>query len=56
MGAISLGFRTTVQPAASAGAALQTIWFKGQFHGVMRAATPTGSLTIRLVPRSRLNS
>ena len=46
IGAISLGFRTTVQPAASAGATLQTIWFSGQFHGVIRAATPTGSLTI----------
>ena len=56
MGEISLGFRTTVQPAASAGATLQTIWFKGQFHGVISAATPIGSLTIRLVPRSRLNS
>src|SRR5208337_4067222 len=55
-GAISLGFRTTVHPAASAGAALQTIWFKGQFQGVMSAATPIGSLTMRLVPRTRLNS
>eukprot|EP00613_Pedinella_sp_CCMP2098_P009772 CAMPEP_0171664132 /NCGR_PEP_ID=MMETSP0990-20121206/46600_1 /TAXON_ID=483369 /ORGANISM="non described non described, Strain CCMP2098" /LENGTH=59 /DNA_ID=CAMNT_0012246949 /DNA_START=10 /DNA_END=186 /DNA_ORIENTATION=+ len=35
-GAISEGFSTTVQPAASAGATLHTIWFKGQFQGVMR--------------------
>ena len=56
IGAISLGFRTTAQPAASAGATLQTIWFRGQFHGVIRAATPIGSLTIRLEPLTRLNS
>ena len=43
IGAISLGFRTTAHPAASAGATLQTIWFSGQFHGVIRAATPIGS-------------
>src|SRR5208282_3578318 len=30
-GAISLGLSTMVQPAASAGATLQTIWFIGQF-------------------------
>ena len=56
IGAISLGFNTTVQPAASAGATLQTIWFNGQFQGVISAATPIGSLTMRLVPRRRLNS
>ncbi len=32
-----------MHPAASAGATLQTIWFSGQFHGVIRAATPIGS-------------
>jgi len=32
-GVNSLGFRIMVQPAASAGATLQAIWFKGQFHG-----------------------
>ena len=37
-GAISLGFSTIVQPAASAGATLQAIWFIGQFQGVMKPA------------------
>ncbi len=37
------GFSTIVQPAASAGATLQVIWLIGQFHGVMRPQTPTGS-------------
>ena len=41
-GASSDGFRTTVQPAASAGATFSTTWFIGQFHGVIRAATPIG--------------
>ncbi len=49
-GAISLGFSTIVQPAASAGATLQAIWFAGQFHGVMRPHTPTGSRTTPVVP------
>src|SRR5262245_176860 len=34
-GATSEGLRTIVQPAASAGATLQAIWFNGQFHGVI---------------------
>ncbi len=50
-GAISLGLSTIVQPAASAGTTLQAIWLIGQFHGVMKAQTPTGSLTIIVVPR-----
>ncbi len=50
-GAISLGFSTTVQPAAIAGATLHTIWLSGQFHGVMRAQTPIGSRTMRVSPR-----
>src|SRR5471032_1261646 len=49
-GASSLGLSTTVQPASSAGATLQTIWFIGQFHGVISAHTPTGSLTISVRP------
>jgi hypothetical protein len=48
-GAISLGLSTIVQPAASAGATLQATWLTGQFHGVIRAQTPIGSLTIRVV-------
>ena len=45
-----------VQPVARAGPTLQAIWFTGQFHGVMKAQTPIGSLTIRVVPRSCSNS
>src|ERR1022692_3392238 len=33
-GAISLGLRTMVHPAASAGATFVTVWFMGQFQGV----------------------
>ncbi len=44
-GVNSDGFRIMVQPAASAGATLQVIWFSGQFHGVIMPMTPTGSRT-----------
>ena len=39
-----------VQPAASAGATLQAIWFSGQFHGVIMPMTPTGSRTTTAEP------
>ena len=57
-GAISEGFSTIVQPAASAGATLQAIWLAGQFHGVISPQTPTGSRTTMVEPsiRSNLNS
>ena len=42
------GFKTTVQPAANAAAALRVIIAEGKFHGVSSAQTPTGSL---IVPR-----
>ena len=45
-GAISDGFSTTVQPAATAGTTFSVIWFIGQFHGVIRPHTPTGSWAI----------
>ena len=52
-GAISLGFSTTVQPVASAGATLEATWFSGQFHGVISPQTPIGSRrTIPLPMRS----
>ena len=38
------GLMTTVQPAASAGASFQVASISGEFHGVMNAHTPTGSL------------
>ncbi len=37
------GWATTVQPAASAAAALRVSMAAGKFHGVMSAATPAGS-------------
>ena len=55
-GAISLGLSTMVQPAASAGATLQVIWFCGQFHGVIMPTTPTGSRRISVLPRTSSNS
>ncbi|MGY2804594.1 hypothetical protein ACVIHF_001324 [Bradyrhizobium sp. USDA 4506] len=50
------GFRIMVQPAASAGATLQAIWFSGQFQGVIMPTTPTGSRTITAVPMVSSNS
>jgi hypothetical protein len=40
------------QPRArrAPGATLQAIWFIGQFHGVISAQGPMGSLTISVVP------
>jgi hypothetical protein len=49
-GAISEGLRTTVQPAASAGATLHMIWLMGQFQGVIMPTTPTGSYSVAVVP------
>ena len=54
-GAISLGLSTIVQPAASAGMILQKTWFIGQFQGVIMPITPTGSLSMRVVPMSSSN-
>jgi hypothetical protein len=45
-GASSGGFRTTAQPAASAGAIFQAPIMVGEFHGVIAATTPTGSRTV----------
>ena len=55
-GAISLGFSTMVQPAASAGATLQVIWLSGQFQGVISPTTPIGSLTTSEPPSRCSNS
>ena len=55
-GATSDGLSTIVQPAASAGATLQAIWFSGQFQGVIIPHTPMGSRTISVVPIGRSNS
>ena len=45
-GECSLGLITIVQPAASAGASFQVISSSGEFHGVIAATTPTGSLRV----------
>ena len=42
-GVCSAGFRTIVQPAASAGPIFQDIISSGKFHGMIWPATPTGS-------------
>mmetsp|Transcript_21663 Transcript_21663/g.33586 ORF Transcript_21663/g.33586 Transcript_21663/m.33586 type:complete len:264 (+) Transcript_21663:636-1427(+) len=55
-GAASDGFSTHVQPTASAATTLSTTWFIGQFHGVMSAATPTGSIRIVVAPISPARS
>ena len=41
-GVSAAGLSTTVHPAASAGAILRVAMAAGKFHGVTRAATPTG--------------
>ena len=37
-----------VQPAASAGAIFQLASSSGEFHGVIAATTPSGSLRVKL--------
>ena len=45
-GASSDGFRTHVQPAASAGAILMAARLSGKFQGVISAQTPTGCFSV----------
>jgi hypothetical protein len=40
------GLMTAVHPAASAGASFQPVSIRGEFHGTMKAHTPTGSLSV----------
>ncbi len=49
-GVSSAGLRTTVQPAASAGAKPQPAMGIGKFHGTMTPTTPTGSAKVRSTP------
>jgi hypothetical protein len=42
-GVCSAGLRTIVHPAASAGATFHAAISSGKFHGMICAATPTGS-------------
>ena len=44
----SLGFNTTVQPAASAGATLRAIIAIGKFQGVIAPTTPTGCFIVSI--------
>jgi hypothetical protein len=49
-GVCSAGFKTTVQPAAIAGASFQPAITIGKFHGIICAHTPTGSRSVRSSP------
>ena len=54
-GEYSEGLSTMVQPAASAGMTFAATWFMGQFQGVIKAQTPTGSWSRRVLPRRSSN-
>src|ERR1700758_2041008 len=54
-GANSLGLSTIVHPAAKAGATFATTWFMGQFQGVIKPHTPTGSLRVNVEPFNSSN-
>ena len=47
-GVSSLGFNTTVQPAASAGASFQDVSTKGKFQGTIKPTTPMGWRKVKL--------
>ncbi len=49
-GVSSAGLRTTVLPAASAGAKPQPAIGIGKFHGTMMPTTPSGSLNVTSRP------
>ena len=49
-GVISAGLRTTVFPAANAGANAQPAIGIGKFHGTMTPTTPSGSLNVMFTP------
>ena len=49
-GVSSAGLRTTVLPAASAGASFHDAIASGKFHGVMSPTTPSGSRTVKPSP------
>src|SRR2546423_6541776 len=42
------GFKTTVHPAASAGATFHEARFSGKFHGTIAPTTPTGSRSVEV--------
>jgi len=43
MGVFDAGLRTTLLPAAIAGATARSVRFSGKFHGVITVTTPFGS-------------
>ena len=49
-GVSSAGFRTTVFPAARAGAIFQLAMVSGKFHGTIRPTTPSGSRNVTSTP------
>src|SRR5690606_24585545 len=49
IGVISLGFATTVFPAAIAGATFQENKYNGKFHGEMQPTTPMGWRNVKLM-------
>ncbi len=49
-GVSSAGLRTTVLPAARAGATFQEAIVSGKFHGVIRPTTPSGSRKVMSTP------
>ncbi len=53
---ISLGLTTAVQPAARAAASLPQMKPALLFHGVIKAATPSGCMTTSARPMRRVNS
>jgi hypothetical protein len=57
-GVSGAGFNTMVEPEARAGASLRVVMNSGTFHGMIPAATPTGSRRTRVGPSmpSRISS
>ena len=49
-GVSSAGLRTTVFPAASAGASFHAAIVSGKFHGTIRPTTPSGSRNVIAIP------
>ncbi len=49
-GVSSAGLRTTVLPAASAGAVFQDVITSGKFHGTISPTTPSGSRKVMSMP------
>src|ERR1044071_5231654 len=55
-GVCSAGFSTQVHPAASAGASFHAAINNGKFQGIICAATPIGSLSVRQIGRAHVGT